>query len=132
MTATCDQCKACLHSCPTGAIDPDRFLLHTERCLTLHNEEPQHVPFPQWVDPSWHNCLVGCLECQRVCPENGEVKDWIVGDEVFSEEETALLLDGVAIDELPSATAAKVIRLDLTDLLEFLPRNLSALLSKWG
>lgn len=130
MMKPCEKCKACLRACPTGAIDPNRFLLRAERCLTFLNEKPQDVPFPSWVDPSWHNCLVGCLHCQRVCPENGEVKDWIERDEVFSEEETALLLDGVAIDELPSATAAKVERLDLTDLLEILPRNLSTLLSK--
>jgi len=129
MMTTCEKCKACLRACPTGAIDPNRFLLHAERCLTFLNEKPQDVPFPPWVDPSWHNCLVGCLHCQKVCPENGEVRDWIEGDEVFSEEETALLLDGVAIDELPSATVAKLERLDLTDLLEVLPRNLEALLS---
>ncbi len=130
MTSTCEQCQACLRACPTGAIGQDRFLLRGERCLTLYNEEPHHVPFPEWVDPSWHNCLVGCLRCQRVCPENGQVRDWIVGDEVFSEEETALLLDGLPIDELPSATVAKVERLDLTELLDVLPRNLEALLNK--
>jgi epoxyqueuosine reductase len=130
MTATCDQCQACLRACPTGAIDQGRFLLHAERCLTLYNEEPHDVPFPEWVDTSWHNCLVGCLRCQNVCPENRQVRDWIVGDEVFSEEETALLLDGLPLDELPSATVAKVERLDLTELLDALPRNLEALLSK--
>jgi epoxyqueuosine reductase len=127
---TCEKCKSCLRACPTGAIDADRFLLHAELCLTFHNEKPQDVPFPQWVDPSWHNCLVGCLECQRVCPENGEVKDWIVENEVFSEEETALLLDGVSIEKLPAPTAAQLERLDLIELLEFLPRNLNALLNK--
>jgi epoxyqueuosine reductase len=129
MMATCERCQACLRACPTGAIGADRFLLHAERCLTLYNEEPHHVPFPRWVDPSWHNCLVGCLYCQRACPENREVRKGIEAKEVFTEEETSLLLDGVPLPELPLATAAKVERIDLTELLDVLPRNLKALLN---
>ncbi|HJX39202.1 MAG TPA: 4Fe-4S double cluster binding domain-containing protein [Anaerolineae bacterium] len=124
----CQKCQACQRACPTGAIASDRFLLHAERCLTFLNEKPAEVPFPEWVDPAWHNCLVGCLHCQRACPENKKVRDWIVGDELFSEEETALLLDGVAQERLPSETVAKLERLDLIELLEIIPRNLSALL----
>ena len=124
----CQKCQACQRACPTGAIASDRFLLHAERCLTFLNEKPAEVPFPEWVDPSWHNCLVGCMRCQRACPENKKVRDWVVGDELFSEEETALLLDGVAQERLPSETVAKLERLDLIELLEIIPRNLSALL----
>lgn len=128
MMEACEKCQACQRVCPTGAIDSDRFLLRAERCLTFLNEKPPEVPFLDWVDPSWHNCLVGCLHCQRVCPENREVKDWMEGDEVFSEEETALLLEGVAQEYLPPETVAKLERLDLIELLDILPRNLSALL----
>jgi epoxyqueuosine reductase len=128
MMDTCQKCQACQRACPTGAIDPDRFLLHAERCLTFLNEKPPEVPFPDWVDPAWHNCLVGCMRCQRACPENKEVRDWVEGGEVFSEEETALLLDGVAPEHLPPGTVAKLERLDLIELLELLPRNLTALL----
>jgi epoxyqueuosine reductase len=130
MMEACEKCQACRRACPTGAIHPDRFLLRAERCLTFLNEKPPEVPFPDWVDPSWHNCLVGCLHCQRVCPENKEVRDWIEGDEVFTEEETALLLKGTAQEYLPPEMVAKLQRLDLTELLEVLPRNLAALLAK--
>jgi epoxyqueuosine reductase len=130
MMEACKKCQACRRACPTGAIDPARFLLRAERCLTFLNEKPPEVPFPDWVDPSWHNCLVGCLHCQRVCPENKEVKDWMEGDEVFSEEETALLLEGVAQEHLSPETLARLERLDLIELLDVLPRNLSALLPK--
>jgi epoxyqueuosine reductase len=129
MMDACQKCQACQRACPTGAIAPDRFLLHAERCLTFLNEKPTEVSFPEWVDPSWHNSLVGCLRCQRVCPENKKVKDWVVGDEVFSEEETQLLLDGVAQEHLPAATVSKLARLDLIELLDVLPRNLGALLA---
>jgi len=128
MMDACQKCQACQRACPTGAIDPDRFLLHAERCLTFLNEKPPDVPFPDWVDPAWHNCLVGCMRCQRACPENREVRDWVVGDEVFSEEETQLLLDGVTPEHLPPQTVAKLERLDLIELLELFPRNLTALL----
>jgi epoxyqueuosine reductase len=130
MMEACEKCHACQRACPTGAIDPSRYLLRAERCLTFLNEKPPEVPFPDWVEPSWHNCLVGCLHCQRVCPANKEVRDWIEGDEVFSEEETTLLLDGIAQEHLPPETVVKLERLDLIDLLDVLPRNLSALLPK--
>jgi epoxyqueuosine reductase len=125
----CEKCQACRHACPTGAIHADRFLLHAERCLTFLNEKPPEVPFPDWVDPSWHNCLVGCLHCQRVCPENKQMRGWIEGDEVFTEEEAAHLLQGTAQEHLPPEMAAKLERLDLIELLEVLPRNLAPLLA---
>ncbi|MCK5093868.1 MAG: hypothetical protein KAR18_04015 [Spirochaetes bacterium] len=52
-------------NCPTGAIDSNRLLIYGERCLTYFNERPG--VFPDWIEHSWHKCLVGCLECQRVC-----------------------------------------------------------------
>jgi epoxyqueuosine reductase len=67
----CGGCTACLHACPTGAVPGDRFVLHADRCLTAVNESEE--PFPEWVDPAWHACAVGCLRCQQVCPENATV-----------------------------------------------------------
>jgi len=128
MMERCQKCRACLHTCLTGAISSERFLLHAERCITFHNEEPSDVPFPAWMAPSWHNCLVGCLHCQSVCPENGEVLAWVEEGTEFTAEETALLLDGVSLDRLPAATAEKLQRWDLVDLLDVLPRNLRVLL----
>ena len=72
---TCDGCTACMDACPTGAIVSDRFLIHAERCITFHNERIEE--FPEWLDSSWHNCLVGCLRCQWVCPENRDVRQWV-------------------------------------------------------
>ena len=40
----CARCSACFRSCPTGAIDPKRFLLHAEKCFTLLNENPGILP----------------------------------------------------------------------------------------
>jgi epoxyqueuosine reductase len=124
MMASCQKCQACLNHCPTGAIPSDRFLLRAERCLVFHNERPGNLPFPAWMDPAWHNCLVGCMHCQRVCPQNRDVLDWVEGDEEFSQEETALLLAGVPLKRHDAETVKKLQRLELVESLDILPRNL--------
>jgi epoxyqueuosine reductase len=126
----CEKCSACLRICPTGAITDERFLIRAERCLTFLNEKPGDVPFPRWLEPSWHNCLVGCMHCQRVCPENRDSKDWVEEGEQFTEDETALLLEGLAADQMSATTREKLHRADLIDLLDVLPRNLRALFSQ--
>jgi epoxyqueuosine reductase len=140
MMESCRNCSACLRHCPVGAIPSaapstglrtgpsERFLLRAERCITFHNEKPGDVPFPAWMDPSWHNCLIGCLHCQTVCPQNKEFLHWVEEEVEFSQEETALLLQGVTLDELPPATAKKLEQSDMVELLDVLPRNLSVFL----
>lgn len=128
MMDLCEKCSACVRNCPTGAIPTDRFLLRAEKCLTYHNEHPPEVPFPEWIDPSWHNCLVGCLHCQRVCPANKKVLNWIEIGPKFSEEETKLILQGKKLDQLPEPTIKKLKDYDLTEYLELFPRNLGVFL----
>ena len=137
MMESCRNCSACLRHCPAGAIPSaslrtgtsERFLLYAERCITFHNEKPGDVPFPAWIDPSWHNCLIGCLHCQRVCPQNREFLHWVEERVEFSQKETALLLQGVALDQLPPATAKKLEQSDVVELLDVLPRNLAVFLN---
>jgi epoxyqueuosine reductase len=132
MMESCRDCSACLRHCPVGAITSERFLLRAERCITFHNEKPGSVPFPAWIDPSWHNCLVGCLHCQRICPQNREFLQWVEEGAGFSQEETALLLQGVALDQLPPAMAKKVEQSNMVNLLDVLPRNLAVFLNGNG
>lgn len=126
----CKECSACTNKCPTGAIPTDRFLLRVERCITFHNEHPGEIPFPEWIDPEGHNCLVGCLHCQKVCPVNKKVIDWIEQGPEFSEEETFLILHGKNYDELPIRTKEKIEKFDLVNYYEVLPRNLNVILKK--
>lgn len=119
---------ACLRNCPTGAISTDRFLLHAERCITFYNE--RSGDFPGWIEPRWHNCLVGCLHCQSVCPENKDFLDWIEEKEEFSEEETTLLLEVKKSRRFPSSLLTKLVQLELVDYADFLPRNLRVLFNK--
>jgi epoxyqueuosine reductase len=123
----CDSCKACLNECPTRAIVPDRFLVHAERCITFLNEGNEE--FPDWVDPAWHNSLIGCMKCQLICPVNKRFIKWIEEGEDFNEAETQLLLNGVPLDRIPPETGNKLNRCYMLEYLDVLPRNLRALLA---
>jgi epoxyqueuosine reductase len=122
----CDKCKACLNECPTRAIVLDRFLIHAERCITFRNEWPEE--FPEWIDPAWHNSLIGCMKCQLVCPVNKRFIKWVEEGETFDEAETELILNEVPLDRIPPETAHKLNRSYMVDYLDVLPRNLRALL----
>jgi epoxyqueuosine reductase len=130
MMERCEKCRACVRRCPSGAITTERFLLHGERCIVAHNERPNKIPFPDWLEPEWHNCLVGCLLCQRFCPENRGYLDWIEEGPVFSAEETALLLEGMPLDQLPGEMVKKLEESDLVKYFHVLSRNLKVLLDR--
>ena len=130
MMERCRTCNACAHKCPTGAISSDRFLLHAERCLVFHNERPASFAFPEWMDPAWHHCVMGCMECQRVCPEDKPFMHWIEDGQEFSQEETALLFKGARLEQLPAATVEKLNRLNLAGDVALMPRNLGVLLAR--
>jgi len=124
----CETCDLCSKACPTSAIASDRFLLRAEKCLTYHNEKKGSIPFPDWIKPSWHNCIIGCLRCQAACPENKQFLQWVGETAEFNEAETKLLLKGAPIEKIPASTMEKMKLLSLTDYLDMLPRNLYALL----
>jgi epoxyqueuosine reductase len=124
----CGYCVACLQHCPTGAIAGDRFLLHAECCLTYHNEAA--VDFPDWIDPSWHHCLIGCMRCQTVCPENKTVKEWFEDRGEFTEQETELLIRHVPPDQLPAQTVAKIKALEINEDYHQICRNLAMVINR--
>jgi len=127
MMKRCQSCTACTRICPTSAISPDRFLLRAERCITFHNERT--CPLPGWLGSGWHDSLIGCMLCQRVCPANREVKNRIVDRARFSEEETAQLLRPDAEHPLRPETLARWKELGLSEDFGLLMRNLSAILA---
>jgi len=128
MMSRCKDCELCRRACPTGAIASDRFLLHAERCLTYHNEKEASIPFPEWIKPEWHNCIVGCIRCQAVCPENKPFLSMVGETAEFTEEETKLLLNAANPEKLSADTVAKMKTLSLMDYYKELPRNLGVLL----
>jgi epoxyqueuosine reductase len=124
----CENCSACMKACPTDAIVSDRFQIYAQRCLTFHNEASK--PFPQWLSASWHNCLVGCMICQKVCPANKDVIQWTETGGIFDNEETDLILGGVSKKRLPQKTLEKIKKLDMMRHYDVLRRNLKALIQK--
>lgn len=124
MMERCQKCKACINGCPTKAIPTDRFLLHAERCLVFFNERPPEYPFPDWVAPTAHNSLIGCMNCQQVCPEDKKFVDRFASEVAFSHEETSLLLKGAPAEQLPAETVQKLEQIDMMSDLAIIPRNL--------
>ena len=126
MMERCKQCRACIKACPTHAIGEDRFLLHAERCLTFHNEHLATIP--EYVKPSMHHCILGCMICQQVCPENRKLKNNTEVREHFTEKETTDILKGVSYDQLDPVAQKKLDQLSLTEDYSLLARNLGLLL----
>ncbi len=130
MMSACQNCQACLKSCPTGAIDADSFLIHAEKCLTFFNENI--ATFPTWIKPHWHNCLVGCMRCQFNCPQNRHVKNWIKEKGTFTSSEVDRLLIIKNSADLHPLFIDKLEANELEPYLNVLGRNINALLLARG
>jgi epoxyqueuosine reductase len=136
LLARCESCTACRRACPTGAIPEDRFAVRQDRCITFYSGYSGPQEHPEWLDPSWVECLIGCRRCQIVCPENRPFRRWVEDGWEFSEEETAMLLEGLTAATLPPATRAKLNAMGLIEFfgleecLEMLSRKLGILTSR--
>jgi epoxyqueuosine reductase len=126
----CEKCFRCGENCPTKCIPVDRFLLHAENCLTWHNESEDTLP--SWIEPDWHNALIGCMRCQLACPINKAQLNRIVPGPVFSEEETGLLLRKPPLDTLADEIRRKLTDIEMDDSYEVLARNLDLLVNRAG
>ncbi len=126
-SSRCEGCFACRKACPTGAIGTDRFLLHGERCLTLWTELSD--PWPEWVEPSFHDCLVGCLRCQRIRPQNAGRFTLERAPERFSAEETEAILAGAGNEAIGAGVRDKLAAL-LAGYEAQIGRNLRALVAR--
>jgi epoxyqueuosine reductase len=100
-------------SCPSGAIGTDLFPIQQDRCLTFYCGYSGVQAIPDWLNPAWLECLIGCMRCQRACPENRQFLGWIEEGETFNEEETELLYCGLTSQTVTTSIRQKLERLGL-------------------
>jgi epoxyqueuosine reductase len=129
MLEACRECAICYGICPTNAIRREEFVIDAGRCITLYNEV--NGVFPNWILPSMHNALMGCMKCQLGCPENERAGLATLRGEDIDEEETAKILEGRPDDRLLGTLSRKLRGFPpASDPAQFpiLTRNLRALL----
>lgn len=127
----CRDCRICAAACPTGAIDRERVLLHAEKCYTLFSESPR--PIPESLKPPSPKCVIGCLRCQELCPENkGLLRHENVAVSFDAEETEAFLGRTPATGRAFDRAQAKFQELGLTEGLGVFRRNLERLLRIHG
>lgn len=123
LLSRCQDCRICVETCPTGAISKDRFLFHAEKCYTLFSESSE--PIPEGFKPPSPKCLIGCLRCQQVCPENRRLLRYEKAAVSFDLEETLTFLDEAhAANVLGERARSKLLKLELTEDFPIYARNL--------
>jgi epoxyqueuosine reductase len=130
MMDACKNCFICCKRCPTGSISKEQIIINAEKCICYMNEHKGI--FPDWVNLSWHNSIVGCLLCQEACPENKNVLKQIIDMGEFSERETEMLLNNEPLKSISSETKVKLEQLNMLVFYDCLSRNLKVLLDRAG
>lgn len=125
MLERCRNCRACANACPTKIIGSDGFAIDAARCVTYHNESSSAMP--PWISRGSHRCMIGCMECQALCPENRRAMKVVDEMGELDEAGTRALVCGNSDLELPSSTAEMLERLQLTEERDVLARNLRLL-----
>jgi epoxyqueuosine reductase len=130
LAAPCTVCRKCVDACPTHCIpaDEDRFVVHAGRCLTFYSED--EWPIPDWIDPAWHNCLIGCMYCQNACPMNRVVANDVVEVGILPEPDTTQFMDARTRDDLTPVTVELLENVGLLDDFAIAARNLRLLLDR--
>jgi len=68
ITENCGDCRRCLTSCPTGAIESP-YRVNANKCISFQTIENKGEIAPEIV-PKLRNNVYGCDICQKVCPWN--------------------------------------------------------------
>lgn len=122
----CKNCDLCLKNCPAGAIANDRFIVHADKCITLQNESTND--FKNWIEPKWHNSIIGCMRCQIICPVNKNSIRNIKDLAEFDDLETKMILAETPLSELSSITYKKLKEINFIEYYDLLARNLNVLI----
>jgi len=98
-TLTCGDCRRCVEACPAGALNGDGTL-DASRCLSclLIEDHAQHLP--GWVAQVIGRRVVGCDQCQLVCPHNAHATATAIDD--FAPTPTVMHLTADDIEQMTS------------------------------
>ena len=121
---SCESCVSCMNACTTGAVKDDTYLIDNVRCITLFIESDKM--FPDWIAKEDIRSVVGCRFCQDACPKNKDKFEY-VGTVSFTEEETALLMAGASLCDMPESLLLKIDLLAMEWRLPSLPKSLEVL-----
>lgn len=123
----CQDCRVCVMACPMGAIDSGRILIHAEKCYTLFSEAME--PIPEDLKAPSSKCLIGCLRCQQVCPENRGLLRFEKAAVSFTPEETEAFLGfNRRSSRVLKRAREKLLKLELTENYPVFARNLKRML----
>lgn len=124
---SCMDCHICEVNCPTGIIHHDRYMIDTTNCLPLPNEI--EGDFPDWIKPSDHNALMGCLRCQSICPINPPLESTTRHLLDFTLAEVEDMRVHTLYEDLSLTTQEKIKILSFEDYYGVFRRNFMALLN---
>ena len=78
LATTCDNCDACIRSCPGGALKED-FGFDCEKCVSYLTQKKELTESQKRVVHS-QNSVYGCDVCQKVCPHNAVVPNTTIAE----------------------------------------------------
>lgn len=94
-TLSCGECRACIQSCPSGALGSGG--VDARKCLSCLTIE-HRGELPQWVAGVIGNRVYGCDTCQQCCPHNSAPHPTAIPD--FSPSEKFLQLTAADIQAM--------------------------------
>ena len=133
MMEQCESCSICINNCPTNAIpspSDENFVINAGNCISVYNEIKGLLP--DWIPSDAHNALIGCMRCQKLCPNNREIINLAEKLEDITENETKALLEGQPDEKMVISLAKKLKMFNPPDADKVLPvikRNLELIIS---
>lgn len=71
----CGNCTACVRACPAQAIDSERRMVDTRRCLAYKTLDKEYPDEQTISNIAANGYIYGCDVCQLACPYNKRAKE---------------------------------------------------------